>query len=55
MAVKNPTSWRRAAESHFLAVSLVVLLYFILPPTAVVVLSVAILGGSVVSELVSRW
>jgi hypothetical protein len=55
MAVKNPTSWRRTAESHFLAVSLAVLLYFVLPPTAVVVLSVAILGGFVVSELVSLW
>ena len=55
MAVKNPTSKRRTAESHFLAVSLAVLLYFVLPPKAVIVLSIAILGGFVVSELVSRW
>jgi hypothetical protein len=55
MAVNNRTSHRRTAESHFLAVSLAVLLYFVLPPTAVVVLSVAILGGFVVSEWVSRW
>jgi hypothetical protein len=54
MAVKNPTSWRRTAESHFLAVSLAVLLYFILPSAAVVVLSVAILTGFALSELVSR-
>jgi hypothetical protein len=53
--VQNPTSKRRTAESHFLAVSLAVLLYFVLPPTAVVVLSVVILGGFVFSELVSRW
>jgi len=55
VAIKNPTSWRRTAESHFLAVSLAVLLYFVLPPTEQVVLSIAILGGFVVSELVSRW
>jgi hypothetical protein len=55
MAVTNPTSWRRTTEPHFLAVSLAVLLYFVLPPTAVVVLSVAILAGFVFSELVSRW
>jgi hypothetical protein len=54
MAVKNPTSWRRTAESHFLAVSLAVLLYFVLPPTAVLVLCVAILVGFIVSELVPR-
>jgi|HubBroStandDraft_6_1064221.scaffolds.fasta_scaffold233276_3 hypothetical protein len=54
MAVENPTSWRRTAESHFLALSIAVLLYFVLPPTAVVILSVAILAGFVVSELVSR-
>ncbi len=54
MPVKNPTIWRRTAEFHFLAVSLAVLLYFVLPPTAVVVLSVAILAGFVVSELVPR-
>ena len=54
MAVENPTSWRRTAESHFLAVSLAVLLYFILPPIAVVVLSIAILAGFIASELVSR-
>lgn len=51
MAVKNPTSSRRTAESHFLAVSLAVLLYFVLPPTAVVVLSIAILAGFVASEV----
>jgi hypothetical protein len=28
VAVKNPTSWRRTAEFHFLAVSLAVLLYY---------------------------
>jgi hypothetical protein len=55
MAVKNPISWRRTAESHFLAVTLAVLLYFVLPPTAEIVLSVAILGGFVLSEMVSRW
>jgi hypothetical protein len=55
MAVKNPTSWRSTAESHFLPVSLAVLLYFVLPPTAVVVLYVAILAGFVVSEWMSRW
>jgi hypothetical protein len=55
MAVKNPTSKRRTAESHFLAVSLAVLLYFVLPPTAVIVLSVTILAGFVFDELVSRW
>jgi hypothetical protein len=54
MAVKNPTSWRRTAESHFLAVSLAVLLYFVLPPTAVIVLSVAILAGFVVSLAVPQ-
>jgi hypothetical protein len=55
MAVKNPTSWRRAAESHFLAVSLAVFLYFVLPPAAVIVLSLAILAGFIFDELVSRW
>jgi hypothetical protein len=54
MAIKNPTSWRRAAESHFLGLSIAVLLYFVLPPAAVVVLSIAILAGFVASEWVSR-
>jgi len=54
MAVKNPTSSRRTAESHFLALIIAVLLYFVLPPTTVVVLSVAILAGFVASELMSR-
>ncbi len=53
MAEKNPTSWSRTAESHFLAVSLAVLVYFVLPPAAVVVLSVVIRVGFVVSELMS--
>jgi hypothetical protein len=55
MAVKNPTSWRRTAESHSLAISIAVLLYFVLPTTAAIVLSVAILAGFVFDELVSRW
>jgi hypothetical protein len=55
MAIKNPISWRRTAESRFLAVSLAVLLHFILPPVAVVVLSIPILAGFVVSELVPQW
>jgi hypothetical protein len=54
MAVKNPTSKRRTAESHFLAVGLAVLLYFVLPPAAVVVLSITILAEFVASELVPR-
>jgi hypothetical protein len=54
MAVKNPTSWRRTPESHFLGLSVAVLLYFVLPPTTVVVLCVVILVGFVVSELVPR-
>ena len=54
MAVKNPTSWRRTAESHFLALGIAVLLYLILPPAAVLVLCVVILVGFIVSELVPR-
>jgi hypothetical protein len=55
MAVRNFSSWCRAVEFHFLVVSLAVLLYFVLPPTAVIVLSVAMLGRLVFSELVSQW
>jgi hypothetical protein len=54
VAVKNPISWRRTAESHFLALGIAALLYFVLPSTAIVVLSVVILAGFVVSELMPR-
>jgi hypothetical protein len=46
---------RRSVVDHTLAVGFAVLLYFVLPPTAVVVLSVVILAGFVFSELVPRW
>lgn len=54
MAVENPTSKRRTPESHFLAISLAVLLYFVLPPVAVLFLSILTLASFVTSLVVPR-
>jgi hypothetical protein len=54
MASWNFSSTKRPVVDHILAVGFAVLLYFVLPPAAVVFFSILILAGFIASLAVPR-